>query len=101
MVRRARVEYQGAIYHVIQWGNNRENVFESPEKKNYLTNLLNKSVLVDGVELYAYVVMNNHYHLALGTSGETLSKVMHRINTGYGMYYNREMKRTGHVFQGR
>lgn len=101
MVRQARVEYQGAIYHVIQRGNNRENVFESPEKKNFFISLLNKTVAVDGIELYAYVVMGNHYHLAMRTSGETLSKVMHRINTIYSMYYNREMKRTGHVFQGR
>ena len=95
------MEYPGAIYHVIQRGNNKEDVFESPEKKDYLINLLSKSVAVNGVELYAYVVMSNHYHLALRTCRETLSKVMHRLNTGYGIYYNRQMKRTGHVFQGR
>jgi len=95
------VEYPGAIYHIIQRGNNREDVFENQEKKDYFISLLSKSVAVDGVELYAYVVMSNHYHLALRTCRETLSKVMHRLNSGYGIYYNRQMKRTGHVFQGR
>lgn len=71
------MECQGAIYH----------------------NLLSKSVLVDGIELYAYVVMNNHYHLALRTSGGTLSKVMHWINTGYNMKCNRDMKRRDMFFR--
>lgn len=70
MVRRARVEYPGAVYHVIQRGNNKGDVFESPEKKDYFINLLSKSVAVDGVELYAYVIMSNHYHLALRTCSE-------------------------------
>jgi len=101
LVRRTRVEYPGAIYHVIQRGNNGESVFDGPEERNYLTELLCSSVKTDGVELFAYVIMSNHYHLALRTGIEPLSKVMHRINTGYSMYYNRKMKRTGHVFQGR
>ncbi|MFZ5646948.1 MAG: REP-associated tyrosine transposase [Bacillota bacterium] len=101
MVRRARVEYPGAVYHVIQRGNNRENVFERPEYKEYLVDQFRKSVAVDGIELFAYVVMGNHFHLALRTCAEPLRKVMHRINTRYSLYYNRVMERTGHVFEGR
>ena len=100
-MRRGRVEYPGAMYHVIHRGNNRENVFERSEDKNYLIEQLRNSVAVDGIELFAYVVMGNHYHLALRTCVEPLSKVMHRINTRYGLYYNRAMERTGHVFEGR
>jgi len=101
LARGARVEYPGALYHVIQRGNNREHIFERPEDKEYLIDQLRKSVAVDGMELYAYVVMSNHYHLALRTCVEPLRKVMHRINTRYGLYYNRAIERTGHVFEGR
>ncbi|MHB1044087.1 MAG: transposase [Eubacteriales bacterium] len=101
MVRRIRVEYQGALYHVIHRGNNRENVFERPEDKDHLLDLLRKSVTVDGVELFAYVIMSNHYHFALRTCVEPLRKFMHRINTRYGLYYNRAVERTGHVFETR
>jgi len=96
-----QVEYPGAMYHVIQRGNNRENVFERPEEKYHLIEQFRKVVEVDDVELFAYVIMNNHYHLALRTSSEPLNKVMHRINTTYGMYYNKAMARSGHVFEGR
>jgi len=59
--RRLRVEYPGAVYHVIQRGNNRENVFERPEEKHYLIEQFRKAVVTDGVELFAYVVMSNHH----------------------------------------
>ena len=101
MARGARVEYPGALFHVIQRGNNKEHIFERSEDKEYLIEQLRKSVAVDGMELYAYVVMSNHYHLALRTCVEPLRKVMHRINTRYGLYYNRAIERTGHVFEGR
>ena len=101
MARGARVEYPGALYHVIQRGNNREHIFERPEDKEYLIEQLRKSVAVDGMELYAYVVMSNHYHLALRTCVEPLRKIMHRINTRYSLYYNRAIERAGHVFEGR
>lgn len=101
MARKLRVEYPGAMYHVIQRGNNKERVFERPEDKYVLIEQLRKAVAVDEVELFAYVVMNNHYHLALRTLSIPLNKVMHRINTKYSMFHNKAMGRTGHVFDGR
>jgi len=101
LARRLRIEYPGALYHVIQRGNNKENVFECSEDKYYLIEYFRKAVELDGIELFAYVIMSNHYHLALRTSSEPLNKVMHRINTKYGIYYNKAMVRSGHVFEGR
>jgi REP element-mobilizing transposase RayT len=99
--RRQRVEYPGAMYHVIQRGNNREYFFNEPEDRNYLVEQMRTAVDVDGVEMFAYVVMSNHYHLLLRTGEEPLSKVMHRMNTRFSKYYNLKAERTGHVFEGR
>ena len=101
MARKPRVEYEDAVYHVINRGNNRENIFEQDQEKSCLINLLEKVVKVDGAEIFAYVVMINHYHIAMRTSREPLSKIMHRINSHYSRYYNEKHRRTGHVFQGR
>lgn len=101
MARKKRIEYPGALYHVIQRGNNQEHIFERSEYKDKIIDQLRKIVMVDGIELFAYVIMSNHFHMALRTNTEPLSKVMHRINTVYSMYYNRTGNRSGHVFQGR
>ena len=101
MGRRLRIEYEGAIYHVIQRGNNREFIFERATDKEYLIEQMNQAVQMDGVQIFAYVVMNNHYHIALRTQEKPISQVMHRINSRFSHHYNRERERTGHVFESR
>lgn len=101
MGRGPRIEYSGAIYHVIQRGNNREYIYEQHRWKRALLDEIIKSVDVDQMELFAFVIMGNHYHLALRTGEIPLSKMMHRINSNFGRYYNRDRGRTGSVFEGR
>ena len=54
-----------------------------------------------GFEIYAYVLMDNHYHLLLKTSSLNLSLLMRQINSRYGMYFNKKYKRVGPLWQGR
>lgn len=53
------------------------------------------------VELHAYVLMTNHFHLVIKTRQANLQKFMQRFNTSYTMYYNRRYGRSGHLYQGR
>jgi hypothetical protein len=67
VARKPRVEYKGAVYHVIHRGNNREYIFEDAADKRYLL-----SSIVDikdpmGLSLMGYVIMSNHYHLLVKT----------------------------------
>lgn len=100
MVRTLRIEYAGAIYHVIQRGNNREYVFEEDMEKAFLLKQLKDFKEPFGFKLLGYVIMDNHYHLILKTDGEPLRKIMHRLNSNYGKFYNSRHERVGHVFQG-
>lgn len=99
--RKPRVEYSGGIYHVIQRGNNREYIFEEESEKEFWLDQIRKMKTGMEYKVYGYVIMNNHYHLLLQTLGESLQKIMHRLNTRYSKYYNYRRDRTGHVFQGR
>ncbi len=101
MARKARVKSSGAVYHVIQRGNNQEYIFQEPRDKNYLLKQLRELKLGLGFKVYAYVIMDNHYHLMLQTLGAELNEVMQRLNSKYGSYYNACYERSGHVFQGR
>jgi hypothetical protein len=54
-----------------------------------------------GVEVHAYVLMGNHYHLILRTPGANASRAMQWLNVSYSAWFNARLQRVGHVFQGR
>lgn len=54
------------------------------------------------VEIIAYCLNPNHYHLILKQNSEKgIEKFMHKISTGYTNYFNKKQKRSGALFQGR
>ncbi|KJS85906.1 MAG: hypothetical protein JM58_07630 [Peptococcaceae bacterium BICA1-8] len=52
-------------------------------------------------KLYAYVIMDNHVHLLIEVSDETLSKIMQLIQQTFTQHYNKKYNRTGHLFEQR
>lgn len=101
MGRKPRIEYRGAIYHVIQRGNNREYIFKDPDYKAYILELTREYKHIMDFKLYGYALMDNHYHMIIKTSHTPLQTIMHRINNRYSKYYNFLRVRTGHVFENR
>lgn len=101
MGRRPRIEYYGAIYHIIQRGKDREAIFADKGDKIYLLEIVSESKEIYDFKLFAYVIMDNHYHFLIQTLNIPISKIMHRINTNYAKYYNKKMNRTGPVFEDR
>ncbi|MDF2674054.1 MAG: transposase [Clostridiales bacterium] len=99
--RKPRLEFKGAIYHVFQRGNNKEHIFCDPIEKGYFIKQIKDYMSVYNFELFAYVIMDNHYHLILRTNEAALNKIMHSINNVYSKFYNYRHKRTGHVFEER
>jgi REP element-mobilizing transposase RayT len=51
--------------------------------------------------VYAYALMDNHYHLLIESKKANLSKIMHYLNVSYTVYFNKKYKRTGYLFGGR
>jgi REP element-mobilizing transposase RayT len=67
MARKPRVEFDGALYHVIVRGNQRQRTFDDdPDRKRYLERLEHYRQRY-GFRLYAYVLMANHVHLLIET----------------------------------
>jgi len=100
-LKRKRIEFDGAMYHVTQRGNNHEPIFSTGAHKNTYLRLLKTYKRKFDFRLLGYTLMNNHYHLLVQTGAEPLSRIMHSINTTYSRYYNRENERSGHVFSSR
>ncbi|MDA3792322.1 MAG: transposase, partial [Elusimicrobia bacterium] len=54
------------------------------------------------VEIVAFALMPNHYHIILKQIADNgISKYMHKLGTGYTMYFNKKNKRSGSLFEGR
>lgn len=101
MARRLRIQYPGARYHVINRGNYRSDVFASAGAAQAFQDALAETAVAFGWHIHAYVIMRNHYHLALETPEANLVAGMHRLQSAYATRFNRFRHERGHLFQGR
>ena len=101
MARKLRLEFPGAIYHVINRGNYREFVFRSFGAQQAFETCLFQACERSGWLLHAFVVMGNHYHLAVETPQGNLVAGMHWLQATYANRFNRLRGEHGHLFQGR
>ena len=67
MGRRVRVEYPGAIYHVINRGDRREAIFMDHQDRHLFLKTLAQACQKTDWQVHAYCLMPNHYHLVLET----------------------------------
>lgn len=100
MARRLRIEFEGALYHVMNRGLDRRLLYKSERDFERFVQNLEASVDRYGVKLHAYALMDNHFHLIIQTPLANLSAFMQGLQTQYGVYFNRKYRRSGHVFQG-
>lgn len=101
MARPLRIEFAGALYHLTGRGNERQRIFtEEGDCERFLA-LLEESLRRYSVELHAYVLLGNHYHLLARTLRPNLGRWMHWLVTSYTIAHNRRHRRAGHLFQGR
>ena len=101
MARKPRVDVAGGLYHVITRGNNRRVIFDRPDDYRKFLSLLEIQKSRLPFFLYAYCLMSNHVHLLIERQADPISRIMHRVLTGYSQYYNRKYRRSGHLLQGR
>lgn len=101
MARQWRIEYENALYHILSRGNEQRTIVKDDNDRDRFLEVLGRMCDRFGIELYAYVVMDNHYHLLLRTPSANLSKSMQWFAGTYTRYFNIQHGRSGHLFQGR
>ncbi len=74
MARKPRIQYPGAIYHILSRGNYRKDLFSVTQSGVEFEKALFEACESCGWRLHAYVIMSNHYHLALETPKGNLAK---------------------------
>ena len=101
MGRQWRIEFAEAFYHILSRGNESRDIFyDDEDRRLFLDTLAEMSERFD-LNIYAYVLMDNHYHLLLRTNLANLSKAMQWFGLTYTRRFNNRHSRSGHLFQGR
>ncbi len=101
MGRAWRIEFEGALYHVMSRGNEGNDIFIDDRDRNRFLFALGDFCERFEIEIFAYVLMPNHYHLLIRTHRPNLSKAMQWLGVSYTRRFNDKHVRSGHLFQGR
>ncbi len=102
MARLPRLTLAGYPHHVIQRGNNRQAIFVTAADYQYLLGLIEENAKKFEVDVHAYVLMTNHFHLLATPQTDTgLPQLMQAVGRSYVRYFNDSQRRTGSLWEGR
>ena len=101
MARKLRVEYRGAVYHVMNRGDRREAVFLDDLDRQRFLSTLGEACDKTGWQVDALCLMSNHFHLVVETPRGNLVAGMKWFLGTYTGRFNRRHKLFGHLFSGR
>ncbi len=101
MARKPRVEFAGAVYHVMSRGDRQNLICRSDRDREMFMDTLTEACVRHGWRIHAFVLMDNHYHLLLETPEPNLVIGMKWLLGTYTQRFNARHKEWGHLFQGR
>jgi len=87
-------------YHIYNRGINGENIFISDDNKKYFLKLLSK-YLFTKISVFAYCLMDNHYHLIIRIDSKAKNVIQGFSNlfNAYAKAFNKQNNRTGSLFE--
>lgn len=102
MARLPRLAVPGQPHHLIQRGTNRQPIFRDAADYERMLRLLGEHARSRRVDIHAYVLMGNHFHLlASPADASGLSTMMQGVGRAYVRYFNDRHTRTGTLWEGR
>src|SRR5438105_9383616 len=101
MARPLRIEYENAWYHVMNRGARSQSIFKNDSHRELFLALLQEIQQRFEVELHAYCLMSNHYHLLIRTPRANLGRAMRHLDGVYTQLYNKSLFIDGPLFRGR
>lgn len=101
MARPLRIQFPGAVYHVMARGDRGQEVVRDDQDRRRWLETLGDACVKTGWRVHAFVLMDNHYHLLLETPEPNLVDGMKWLQGTYTQRYNRRHGMHGHLFQGR
>lgn len=101
MARPLRIQFPGAFYHITCRGIERRHIYLDDKDRGKFLELMSGSLETYQVMLYAYILMDNHFHLLIQTRKANCSEFMRHFNICYTGWFNWRHHRSGNLYQGR
>ena len=101
MARKLRIQSEGAIYHVMNRGDHREDIFRSDKDRELFIETLGQACGKTDWQIHAWCLMSNHFHLVVETPKANLVDGMKWLLGTYTSRFNRRHKLFRHLFSGR
>lgn len=101
MARPYRLDQEETFYHIVHRGNEQRVIFRDDRDRQGFLDRLGRCSERFELDVYAYVLMTNHYHLLVRTQQANLSRAMQWLGGAYSIWHNKRHQRSGHLFQGR
>src|ERR1051326_1404473 len=101
MARKLRLQYEGAVYHVMNRGNHREDIFRDDSDRRLFLDTLEETCAKTHWHVHAWCLMSNHFHLVIETPRANLVDGMKWLLATYTLRSNHRHKLSGHLFSGR
>ncbi|PSB23791.1 REP-associated tyrosine transposase [Stenomitos frigidus] len=100
MPRRALTFQPDRYYHLYNRGNDRQPIFFERENYLHVLRLVRRHLIEETLDVLAYCLMPNHYHLLVRCRSGAVSDAMQRLAVAYTKAMNRRYNRVGSLFQG-
>jgi len=101
MPRQLRIDFPGAIHHVMSRGDRRESIYQDDVDRQDFIKTLAEACQKTDWQVHAYCLMSNHFHLVVETPNANLVDGMKWLLGTYTIRLNRRHETPGHVFSGR
>ena len=101
MPRAPRIQFDGAVYHVMARGNRREPIVFDDSDRKLFVDTFSEACSMTGWEVFAWVLLDNHYHAVFRTPRANLVDGMKWLQNTYTRRLNARHRLWGHLFGGR
>ena len=91
----------GGFYHLTARGNDGREIVVDDFDRHRFVNLLARVAVRFAIDIRAWCLMTNHYHLVIESADGDVSPALGYLNGGYARHFNERHARTGHLFGGR
>jgi REP element-mobilizing transposase RayT len=100
-MRRARITYQGAYHHAMNRGHDGRSLFQDDPDREFFLDLVKIQSKNLKIRVFAYCLMNNHFHLVIENTSGRLSDFFKQLNGQYASHFRQKYRGRGYVYQDR